>query len=697
MIRHLVAVFLVSACVAVAGAQAAPPDETKLPSSDRAATALGAASRNGKPVIVSVAPDGDDLGDGTAARPFHSLARTQQAVRQLAPDHDVTVELADGLYRLDAPLAFGPADGGQNGHRVVWTAARNARPVISGGLAVAGWKPLAGRDGIFVADVPKGIESRQLYVDGVSAPRAQIEIARADAVFTRTGIVLPPSRLAALARLPGQSRIEVEGTGYFTDRFSPVARITPKQIVMQQPAWDNNIWGYDTLARPWEPRYARLFLVNSLEFLTEPGQWYLDPTLGKLYYKPLPGAVIERLSVELPRLPYLLGIGGTYLPVADLTFRGLRFFHTSWLGPLAPTGYANQQGGTFLAATSAAYPADPLKDCHWGCPQFETMRNEWHQMPAAIQVASATRVRFERNVFAHLGQVALGIGNDINANASGIGLGASDIEVTANLFTDLGGGAIVAGGVRREAHHPSDPRLTNRNILIANNRITSVSRDFRDNAAVLSTYVDGARILHNDISAAPYDGIDIGFGWGIQDAGGSENYRKNMRNYDFPANIAYPVPTTLRNTIVANNRVHDVKRHYEDGGAIYNLSANPGAQIVGNHVFDLHGHIGLYLDEGSQGLTLRGNVVDGSGRWLNNNTVSPAYPLRITIDNRAVGNWHNSDIVGGRWNTYQNDLILDDHPVSGQDWPAEARRVIDQAGIEAGSDVPTLAGASDGP
>ena len=676
--------------MAVIAAGSAGFDETRLPASDRAATALAAATGTGRAIIVAVAPNGDDAADGSASRPFHTLARTQQAVRQLAVDHDVTVELADGVYRLDAPLAFGPADGGHDGHQIVWTAAAGARPVISGGLAVTGWTPLAGRPGVFVADVPKGIESRQLFVDGVSAARARIEVARSDVAFTQAGIALLTSGLAKLALLQDQTRIEVEGTGFFTDRFSPVARITSKMIAMQQPAWNNNIWGYDTLANPYEPRFAHLYLVNALAFLTEPGQWYLDPHLGKLYYKPAAGVAIDRLAIELPRLPYLIGIAGTYRPVADLSFRGLRFFHTSWLGPLAATGYANQQSGTFLAETSPAYPTDSLKSCRWGCPAFETMRNEWHQMPAAIQVAGATRVRFERNVFAHLGQVALGIGNDTTANASGIGLGASDIAVTANLFTDLAGGAIVVGGVRRDAHHPSDPRLINRDIRIANNRITAVSRDFRDNAAILSTYVDGARIVHNDVSDAPYDGIDIGFGWGIQDAGGNANYREHMHGYDHAANIVYTVPTTLRHTIVANNRVHDVKRHYEDGGAIYNLSANPGALIVDNYVFDLHGHIGLYLDEGSQDVTLRGNVVDGNGKWLNDNTISPAFPMRITIDNRAVGNWHNSAFVGGRWNVYQNDLILDDHPVDGQNWPAAAGRVIDEAGIEAGSDVPTL-------
>jgi hypothetical protein len=35
------------------------------------------------------------------------------------------------------------------------------------------------------------------------------------------------------------------------------------------------------------------------------------------------------------------------------------------------------------------------------------------------------------------------------------------------------------------------------------------------------------------------------------------------------------------------------------------------------------------------------------------------------------------------WTNYQNDLILEDHPVSGAAWPEEAQEVIRDAGIEA--------------
>jgi hypothetical protein len=642
-------------------------------------------------ITFHVSPTGDDRGPGDAQHPFRTLARAQQAVREEAGKRDVVVVLANGEYRLSAPLAFSPLDGGRNGHLVTWAAAPGALPVISGGMRVGDWRPSRVGRGIWEADVPKGSDTRQLWVNGHLAQMAQAEIPRDAVTFSETGITLKDGRFPDIEEWGDRNRLEVEGAGYFTDRFSPVARVEGRTLVMEQPAWGNNNWGYDTLAKPYGPEHAHLYLRNSLGLLDEPNEWAIDADAGTLYYKPAEGVSMEKANVVLPRLDHLVSVSGSYVdPVRDITFKGLRFSYTSWMGPSSEQGYANQQSGAFLAGPLTARPADALTTCSWGCPGFETRRNEWSQIPAAVQVSAAQRITFEGNVFAHLGQVALGIGTNKDANASGIGLGTQAIEVRGNVFTDLSGGAILVGGVRRDAHHPSQPGQANRQVTIANNRIANVSQDYRDNSAILSTYVDGALILHNDISGAPYDGIDIGWGWGMNDPGGNPAYRIRERGYyDYPANLVYTEPTTHRDVVVAYNRLHDIKRHYEDGGAIYNLSASPGTVIAENYIYDIGDHIALYLDEGSRYVTVRNNVVKGAGRWLNANTVHSFLPQRITIDNKAIGNWHDTTEVGGIWNDYLNNHILDDHLVKGGAWPDAARKVMENAGIEKSVALPT--------
>ena len=654
---------------------------------------LGLAQTHKSPaVIIAVSPSGDDAADGTVEHPFRTLERAQRAVRQVNNNHNVVVRLASGTYRIDHPLIFRAADGGRNGHRVTWSEATpGAQPVISGGIAVNGWRLWNADRKIYVAEVPRGLDARQLWVNGRLMSQPSIELNRKDWTFTRQGMVLHAGVENPLAALQTASRLELRATGFFTERISPVELVAGNMLIMRQPAWDNNIWGYDTIEKPFGPQFSHLFLANALELISQPGQWYLDPAEGKLYLRPPEGVDITKADVELPHLPVLVSIGGTLDdPVQDLSMIGIRFSYSSWLGPSSSEGYASQQSGTFLAGKAAAYPEDPVGTCAQGCDGFESMRNQWQQMPSAVQISAARRITFEDNIFAHLGQYALGIGNDADATLSGVGLAAGDITVVANLFTDDAGGAIMAGGVQADAHHPADPRQMNRQIIVRSNKIQSVSKEYLDNTAILSTYVLGAVILHNEISDVPYDAIDIGFGWGIQDPGGNPSYLFRLHTYDWKQNPIYQTPTTHRDVVVVNNRIHGAKSYFHDGGAIYNLSASPGTLITENYIYDNHSMIGLYLDEGSRYITVRRNVVqDAGGEWLNINTVHAAYPMRISPDNTAIDNWHDSAKVGGMWTNYQNDLILEDHLIKDGAWPSEAQEIMRSAGIEPTVSLPT--------
>lgn len=647
---------------------------------------LAAMAQEG-PLLVHVSPTGDDRAPGTQARPVRSLTRAQALVRQGNAKRDVAVILADGTYGLDAPLLFRRADGGQNGHSVTWRAADGAHPMLSGGQVVSGFKLFDAERRLYVADIPKGIDARQLWVDDTLAERPWIEIRASDIAFDDSGFTIRNPDLQWLSTLQHPERLELQATGFFTDRVSPVKAIAGNRVTMAQPAWDNNSWGYDTITKPIFPQDSRLFLANALEFVdktnewhSKPYQWVIDPKAGKLYLRMGLDEDIGERRVVLPLLETLVSISGTPdAPVERLRFEGLRFSHSSWLGPSRPTGYANQQSGSFLFETSPVRPADAWKTCGWGCVEFESMRQKWHQMPAAVQVSAARDIVFERNQFSQLGQIGLGIGNDANANLSGVGLATSNIRVARNRFSVLSGSAIMAGGIRVEAHHPDNAALINRDIAIEDNIVATVSQDYKDNAAILTTYVSGARIVHNDISDAPYDGIAVGWGWGYNDAGGNPNYDENAKGYVH--NVKYTTPTTLRDTLVEGNRIHGVKSWFMDGGAIYNLSANPNAIVRGNHIFDIGDKIGLYLDEGSKHFRVTGNVIETRGKWLNINTAGKMYKRRISTDNVATGNWHISSSTGGRWLEEIGNVARDNMLLPNRDWPADAQKVIDEAGV----------------
>ena len=620
--------------------------------------------------VYYAAPDGKDAGHCSQAKPC-SLERAQKVIRPAVKHGDATVELADGNYRLSAPLRFGAEDGGGD-HTVRWTAAPGAHPVVTGASKVTGWSRSGAGSGIWEANTPAGLDSRQLYVNGVIAPRAAIRLANSDVTPTATGLTINNPALSYLATLPDQGRIEFESLGDFTNRYSPVQSIGATEITMAQPAWDNNTWGWDTVQRSFlaGPSW---YLDNSLSFLTQVGQWYISPTGGKLYYKPADGVDPNQLDVELPRLQSLISIGGTYdEPVTGLAFDGIQFSGTSWLGP-SVDGYADQQNGLFLKGSYDYRPADAFTSCSRGCEQFERARTSWFQEPAAVQVSAASRISFTGNTFTNLGQSALGIGNDANATLTGLGLGAAGIDVVGNRFVENSGHGVAVGGVLPDAHHPSDPRMTNQDILIENNTINRVAVDYKDNSGILSTYVTNARILHNEVSNVPYDGIDTGYGWGINDAGGSNDYVD--RGY-YNWNPLYTTPTTLKDNRVEGNLVHNTKARFADGGSVYNLSANPGTVVDKNYLFNISG-VGLYLDEGSRSMTYENNVVQGGSFVFTN-----AYSLRNnTSDNVIQNNWYNSGGASAPNAAAHNNKLINNVKVSGANWPAGARDVICAAGV----------------
>jgi len=217
--------------------------------------------------------------------------------------------------------------------------------------------------------------------------------------------------------------------------------------------------------------------------------------------------------------------------------------------------------------------------------------------------------------------------------------------------------------------------MTLKDITIDNNLVTDVAKDYKEMSGILSTYADHTVIEHNEVSNLAYDGIDVGWGWGANDAGGSPDYQnRGLYNYQ----PVYTTPTTLKNTVIKDNLVHGTKKVFHDGGSIYNLSANPGAVFSGNYVYDNLHTVGLYLDEGSRYVTMQNNVLQDCGVWVFTN----ASTTNNTSDNVIQNNWYNAGVAQTPNASAHNNLVVGNVQVSGTNWPIDAREVIYNAGIE---------------
>ena len=125
-----------------------------------------------------VAPSGRDGNPGTKARPFATLGRARDALRQRIKaglTKSVVVEIAAGRYELTAPVVFSPEDSATKQHSITYRAADGAEVVFSGGRRIGGWRKGAG--GVWVADVPAAKAGKwrfnELFVNGRRALRAR--------------------------------------------------------------------------------------------------------------------------------------------------------------------------------------------------------------------------------------------------------------------------------------------------------------------------------------------------------------------------------------------------------------------------------------------------------------------------------------------------------------------------------------------
>lgn len=594
---------------------------------------------------IFVLPNGADTNDGSEASPLKSIPAAQKAVQAQAAknsNENITVQLGPGIYMLTAPLRLTDKDSGKSGRPVQWVS-RDA--ILSGGLEVTGWT--AGSDGIYSANVPVGTKSRNLYVNGKASNFARRKINRKDLQYTSTSVTWSNSGLDWITSVPGIDKAEIRWINSFTDRYAPISSVKNRELVMKQNWWFLNTWGYDHVGKPNAD--FGVWIQNARNLLSEGGQFFLDSAAGKVYYKPLTGENMSTAKTYLGVLETLISVGGTYSsPAHDITFSGINFAHTTWNAP-SVMGYVDQQTGGYLC-----------EDKTYTTSNFESARPWWCQMPSAIQVSAANNIVFTGGSYTQLGGGGVGIGNDANAHLSGVGLGASRVSVTDAYFTQIMGNSVTAGGLRADAHHPSNPAMTNSYIDISNNIFYNVSTLFSSTVPIFASYVQYSTINYNDIDTTPYSGICLGYGWGSNDAGGTSEYI-NRGLYNFQPK--YTTPTISRNNRIQGNLIHHYGYGHTDLGALYTLSTSPSTYIIENYAYDSTG-FGIYTDEGSHSYIVSNNVLMSSGIWSAVNGAN-------TVNNTYSGNYYRqgSNRAG---NTQINDV---------NNAPVTARRIAYRAGV----------------
>ena len=320
-----------------------------------------------------VAPTGNDANPGTADRPFATLERARDAVRQLKQagllNEPVNIKLQGGTYRLAREVVFGPEDSGTAACPITYMAAGTEPVVLDGGRRITGWKQHDAK--LWVTDLPEVAHGqwrfRQLYVNGHQRPRARIPnegflrvAACPEGTPKTTGY---HKACQSFQFKPGDIRpdwtnlsdVEVIVYHFWTDSHLPIQSVNVESNLVTFANKASKVFTDD-----FSEDGARYIVENVFEGLDAPGEWYLNRRTGRIFYFPMRGEDMTKAEVVAPFAPAHLRLEGTPAErryAEHLRFRNLSFVHTRFE---LPPGNSNGQQG------SASVPAAiTLRGARW--------------------------------------------------------------------------------------------------------------------------------------------------------------------------------------------------------------------------------------------------------------------------------------------------------------------------------------------
>ena len=556
---------------------------------------------------IYVSLQGNDKNSGTKEAPFYTLNRAIKQAREWRrlnrPEvaGGIYIRLEEGVYAQRNSLFLRPEDSGTPDSPTVICAVDGAHPVISGGVAVTGWKrgcnhpaiPEKLKQKIWSAEAPlignRRVETRQMWVNGHKVQRAaQFPDGGLERMIDfnpeEQTITIPVSQSVNPKRLQNAGQLEMIVHQRWAIAILRVKSIDVKdgQAVVRFHEPESHL----EFAHPWpqpviggEKGNSSFCLTNALELLDQPGEWFQEYPSGTIYYYPQASENMETAEVIIPTLETLVTIDGTLSrPVKHIQFNGITFAHTSWMRP-SYQGHVTLQGGFPLL--------DAYKLQEPGLPEKAELENQaWITRPeTAIRVRGAEHIDFKHCTFRHLSSTGLDYEWAVTASS------VEDCQ-----FTDIGGTALLVGAFPDggfETHVPFIPvdvRELCSHITIRNNFISNVTNEDWGCVGIGAGYVRNMDISHNEVCHLNYSGICVGWGWTSLESG-------------------------MCNNRIEANYVHHFARRLYDAGGLYTLSNQPGSVMRNNRIEHLieapyatnDRAFYIYLDEATDGYTMENN------------------------------------------------------------------------------------------
>ncbi len=510
-----------------------------------------------KAVTFYVSTSGNDSWSGQLEKPntertdgpFATFHSARQAAGKLGTAQPRKITVQAGQYFFDKPLLLTSEDSGLTiesapGDKVCIYGGRKITPVLSCESKNGGKKD---GENFYSAALPdikdRKWDFRALVVNGRFCKRARVPEKGFFEHLSSFNIPWMSTTGGGWKRKPTNE--ELTKLKYRSEDLGPWLDVNNAELTIYH-MWDESLVGIAsidansktiTFANPaGHPAGAfgvkKYAVWNVREGLTQPGQWYLDRSAGKLVYWPVAGEDMSIAEVIAPTIESIIRIEGSKAnPVKDITIKGLTLSVTNT--PLKAGGFG---AGNFDGAISVSF----AEDCRLLDLEILNVGGQGIK-------ASTERLRIERCRIHHTGgcgikfkgSEAVVADNHIHdigltyPSAIALSAGGRNCEISYNLIHDTSYSAITCSG---------------ENTRIEHNLIYRAMQQLHDGAGIYITFCKGIVLRGNFIR----DIIDTG-GYGAS----AYYLDEQAENCLVEGNLSIGVVRPSHNHMAKNNTIRN--------------------------------------------------------------------------------------------------------------------------------------------